>query len=569
MDTVTERLADPRRLKRLQIRRILDSPQEEAFDRLTRLAARTLHAPVSLITFVDEGRQWFKSSYGLREPWASRRETPLSHSFCQYVVAYEQPLVIEDARADPLVQENLAIPEIGVVAYLGAPLVDKDGMVIGSFALIDEKPRRWTADEVEIVKDFAAVSATEVELRTEIAHRDEAEAALRHAQKMEAVGRLAGGVAHDFNNLLTVIQGNVQLLMLDLPREDPLRQDVEQIREAADSAAALSRQLLALSRKQRVQPRVIDLNEVLRATEATLRPLLREGVELVMHLDPGLGRIRFDQGRLEQVLVNLAINAADAMPRGGRLILETRNIELDDDVPVVHARTVQAGRYVLLAVSDTGRGVPSELQERIFEPFFSTREDGKGAGLGLATVYGMIRQSGGHISVQSETDRGTTFRIYLPRFEQPAQAPREGSSSPVVGRHAETVLLVEDQAGVRTLARRVLERGGLTVLEAAGPSEALRTVEEYEGQIDLLLTDVVMPGMDGPALAECIAVRRPGIRVLFMSGYPDDAVAPHGVLEPDVAYLEKPFDPETLLRSVEAVLEADPPAPALLPPSAD
>ena len=388
----------------------------------------------------------------------------------------------------------------------------------------------------------------------DVTERVQLEQQLRQAQKMEAVGRLAGGIAHDFNNILTAITGYVDLLLEDLGPTDPRREDAQEVRKAADRAASLTRQLLAFSRQQVMQPRVLDLNALVTELEKMLRRLLGEDIDLATRLDPGLAAVKADPGQLEQVIVNLAVNARDAMPAGGKLTIETANTALDDAYTREHF-PAKPGRYVLLAVSDTGTGMTSEVQAHLFEPFFTTKERGKGTGLGLATVYGIVKQSGGFIWVYSEPGHGSTFKIYLPQVEEAAE-PRAAAASPAPRRGTETVLLAEDEAPVRAVARQVLERQGYKVLEAPSAEAALDLAQRYSGPIHLLLTDVVMPGLSGHDLAERLATLRPETRVIYMSGYTDDAITRHGMLEPGLAYVQKPFTPDVIARKVREVLDA-------------
>src|SRR6266508_144370 len=375
------------------------------------------------------------------------------------------------------------------------------------------------------------------------------------AQKMEAVGRLAGGVAHDFNNILTAIGGYTDLLRADLAPDDPRRQDVDEIHRAAARAAALTQQLLAFSRRQVMQPKVLDLNALVLDIEKLLRRLIGEDILLASVLDRQLGHVRADPGQLQQVILNLAVNARDAMPGGGRLTIETRNVDLHEQYADEH-RAVIPGRYVLLAVRDTGAGMDAETQAHLFEPFFTTKGLGKGTGLGLATVYGIVKQSGGHIWVDSELGHGTTFKIYLPRVDEPAEPLEEPSSAPPARlRGTERILLVEDEAAVRAVTRQLLQRNGYDVIEAPEGTAALALLQAGAVTVDLLLTDVVMPGMGGRELAQRVVPRYPGLRVLFMSGYTDDAVVRHSILEDGVNYLQKPFHPEALLRKVREVLD--------------
>ena len=389
----------------------------------------------------------------------------------------------------------------------------------------------------------------------DITDRVRLEDQLRQAQKMEAVGRLAGGVAHDFNNLLTAIGGYSELLLSDLAPGDPRRADVEEIKRATERAASLTRQLLAFSRRQVLQPRVLDLNVVVGGAEKLLRRLIGEDIRLVTRFEPALGAVRADAGQVEQVVMNLAVNARDAMPAGGTLTVETRNA----DVTVARRTEEQApmppGRYVELRVSDTGVGIDAETRRHIFEPFFTTREKGTGTGLGLATVYGIVKQSGGFIWVDSEPGRGATFTIHLPQVAEGVETAEPGRPVRTSIAGTETVLLVEDEAAVRTVARESLRIHGYRVIEAPDGEVALRVAADAGAGIDLLLTDVVMPGLSGPALADRLRAERPGIRVLYMSGYTDDALGPHGVLEPGLNYLQKPFAPEVLAQKVRQVLD--------------
>jgi two-component system cell cycle sensor histidine kinase/response regulator CckA len=379
---------------------------------------------------------------------------------------------------------------------------------------------------------------------------------LRQAQKMEAVGRLAGGIAHDFNNLLGVIIGYSEILQDGLSQNDPLSPKAAAIKKAGLHAASLTRQLLAFSRKQVQDPIVLNLNAAVTDTLKMLQRLIGENVETSAVLAQELGSIMADQGQIEQVIMNLALNARDAMPGGGRLTIATANAELDG-LYFRHHPSVLPGSYVLLTVSDTGHGMSAETQAHIFEPFFTTKEVGKGTGLGLATVYGVVKQSGGYIWVYSELGRGTTFKIYLPRVGDAAAAPNADKNRKKIARGSETVLVVEDAQPLRELAREVLEASGYVVLEAAHGADAIQLIERHQGPIDLLLTDVIMPRMGGRQLAEKLTPRLPKMKVLYMSGYTDDAIVHHGILEPGIALLQKPFTAETLTRKVRGVLDAE------------
>ena len=377
---------------------------------------------------------------------------------------------------------------------------------------------------------------------------------LRASQKMEAVGRLAGGVAHDFNNLLTVIQGHSELLLARLRDDDPIRKEIEEIRKASERAAGLTRQLLAFSRRQVLQARVLDLNEAVADMEKMLRRLIGEDIELITRLGPGIAHVKADPGQLEQVIMNLAVNARDAMPEGGQLTIETADATLDEEFCRTHPPT-HPGRYVMLALIDTGIGMSPEILSHVFEPFFTTKEKGRGTGLGLATVYGIVKQSEGYVWVESAPGGGSSFRIYLPPVDEPMQTtePRVGGAATDAG--SETILLVEDEPVVRELARRILEMNGYTVLEAGDVVEARRLCDTHAGPIHLLLTDVVMPVMSGRGLADALSGLRPDMRVLYMSGYTDDAIVRHGVLLKGVSFLQKPFTPQDLAAKIREVLD--------------
>ncbi|PYS96265.1 MAG: hybrid sensor histidine kinase/response regulator [Acidobacteria bacterium] len=399
----------------------------------------------------------------------------------------------------------------------------------------------------------------EVVLANDVTERKMLEEQLRQSQKMEAVGQLAGGVAHDFNNLLTAITGYSDLAIRRLKAEDPLRHHIEEIKKAGERAAALTRQLLAFSRKQVLQPKVLDLNAVVSEMEKMLRRLIGEDVEFRTALASDLGSIKADPGQIEQVLLNLCVNARDAMPGGGNLTVETSNVYLDEEYASHHVG-VESGAYVMLAVSDTGYGMDEETQSRIFEPFFTTKEMGKGTGLGLSTVYGIVRQSGGNVWVYSEVGRGTTFKVYLPRVDEGVREYRRSDSPEDAARGTETILLAEDDEMVRRLAREVLEMYGYRVLEAPNGGAALLLCERHAGAIDLLVTDAIMPEMSGRELSERLSHLRPDMKVLFMSGYADTAAVQQGVLDEWANFIQKPFTPDALTRKVREILDAPPAA---------
>jgi PAS domain S-box-containing protein len=387
-----------------------------------------------------------------------------------------------------------------------------------------------------------------------ITQRKELEAQLQQSQKMEAVGKLAGGIAHDFNNFLTIIMGYSELMLGRIAADHPLRADIEEIKKAGTRAAALTQQLLAFSRRQVLMPKVLDLNAIVSGMSAMLQRLLGEDINLVTNLDRSIGRVNADPGQLEQVIMNLVVNARDAMPKGGKLTIETGRVDVRGaDAP---AQDLTPGRYVALTVSDTGSGMDPATKARVFEPFFTTKERGKGTGLGLSTVYGIVKQSGGGILVHSELGRGATFSVYLPEVEAPVE--RAAGEDPGTGlpHGTETVLLVEDEPSVRTLVSDTLRMHGYTVLEARHGIEALLIGGQHTGPIHLLLTDVVMPQMSGREVADQLRQVRPGVIVLYMSGYAEDAVIQHGAMHSGTAFLHKPFAPDDLVRKVRTVLDA-------------
>ncbi len=435
----------------------------------------------------------------------------------------------------------------GRVALTGAP---------EKFETFVEALHQWFSISVYCPERgyFVAVFDVITERKRAEEEREKLEAQFRQAQKMEAVGRLAGGVAHDFNNLLTVITGYSELLLQKIEKESPLHGEVEEIKRAGERAASLTQQLLAFSRKQIIEPKVVHLDHLIAEMHKMLTRLIGEEIDLQVATGKSLGSVKVDPGQFHQILMNLVVNARDAMPDGGKIVIETANVDLDDGYCAVHPY-VKPGWFVMMSVSDTGNGMREEVKAHIFEPFFTTKEKGSGTGLGLAMIYGAVHQAGGSIQVYSEVGFGTTFKIYLPRIEEEAVKPEKDDRSTDLPGGTETVLLVEDEDSVRDLCVQILERLGYKVLRGSNGTEAIAVAQKYGEQIDLLLTDVVMPGMSGAELATQLVLHHPEMKVLFTSGYTDDAITRHGILDEGVSFIGKPYTPLALARKVREVLD--------------
>lgn len=473
----------------------------------------------------------------------------------QYLLSHKTPLVTGEDLNNPhldLIHNHLR--QRGIASLLLVPLVI-EGEVAGSLGLASLEPRRFSTEETNLTWSVAdQLAGVLARFRLE-EQRRQLEEQYHHAQKMEAVGRLTAGVAHDFNNLLTTINGYAALIQKDLQPDDPQWEMADIILRSGQRAAGLVRQLLAFSRKQIIQPEVLNLNSIVVELDKMLQRVIGEDIDLKIRLAPELWPVKVDPAQMEQVILNLVVNARDAMPQGGHLTIETTNVVIDDQYVAGHLDT-RPGQYVLLTISDTGYGMSQEVKTHIFEPFFTTKELGRGTGLGLATVFGIVKQSGGDIWVYSEEEMGTTFKIYFPSVAEkkgePPLDPEVGVEMPV---GSETILLVEDDAGVRTLLRQVLSPLSYTLLEAGNGQEALRLLADYPGPIQLLLTDVVMPGISGKTLAEEASRARPDLKTLFMSGYTDEAIVQHDVLDSGVAFIQKPFSPMSLAVKLRSVLE--------------
>ena len=445
----------------------------------------------------------------------------------------------EDRQA---VQDNLA-----------ADVASGDVHEVEFRILWPDRSIHWVAGRARVIRDATGAALGILGVASDISSRKTLEAQFRQSQKMEAVGQLAGGVAHDFNNLLTAILGYSNFIMETFPQDDPRRNDMDEVLKAGNRAAALTHQLLAFSRKQILQPVTLSVNEVVTDMQNMLARLIGEHIQLVAVLSPDIGAVRTDRGQLEQVLMNLALNARDAMPSGGRLAIETANVELDQSCSTT--AVVQPGPYVMLSVSDNGTGMSDTTRQRLFEPFYTTKEPGKGTGLGLATVYGIVHQSGGHVWVYSEPGCGATFKVYLPLVTAEGKLVTASGTGSVLPTATETVLLVEDDDSVRSLTRTILERGGYTVYDAASPLLAEGLFAEHRAAIKILVTDVIMPGASGPKLYERLVGLSPDLKVLYVSGYTDDAIVQQGELDPGIDFLQKPFTAATLNRTVRQVLE--------------
>ncbi len=538
-------LRDPECVAAVRRTGLLDGPSDPALDRLTRLASRLLRCPTGLVCLAAGDRVLIASIQGTAGTLPAARQTPLDSSFCQYAVATRAPFTVEDARQDEVLRTSPMLTEMGVVSYAGVPLLAPDGHALGTLCVVDTTPRRWTEPELADLQDLAAFVTAEL-------HRRAFEQRLVRAERAQAIGQLAGGIAHDFNNLLTGIIGHVSLLQEEPGLSELGREDLAQIQRSADRAASLTRQLLAFSRRQVLAPRVLDLNPLVAGCLSTLRRLVGERVQVISTAEPDLDPVLADPNQLEQVLTQLCANARESMPDGGTLEIVTRQERLDA-AATARLPGMRPGVYVVLQVRDTGRGMDAPTAERIFEPFFSTKPPSEGAGLGLASVYGIVRQSGGHIEVASEPGQGTTFTIYLPRHEGSGPVGvAAGAREPAGG--TETILLVEDEAQVRELARRVLERVGYTVLAAPDAESATAIADRQAGHIHLLVTDMLLPQLGGRELAARLSIHRPAIKVLYISGTSDGSLARLRLLEPGMGFLEKPFSLDRLLRTVRQTL---------------
>jgi signal transduction histidine kinase/CheY-like chemotaxis protein len=561
-------LLDQARTRRARLQALLDvgrevsriQPPASLLERIAETCGRLLQTDSVGIRLV-EGDELVVAyaSGGAREVMATPR-IKIGESLSGLVAQSGHTLVLADPAADPrlLPAHRAAIERLGYRALVAAPIKAGD-RIAGVLSVQTRRRLGFSEEDIEVVTAFAGQVGVALhnnrlyeELQDAYRELTLTQDQLLQSQKMEAIGRLAGGIAHDFNNLLTVIAGQTYMLR-NQTGAGPVREGVERIEATAERAAELIRQLLAFSRKQVLRPGVLRLNAIVESMVPMLTRVIGEDVELSTRLAPRLAHVRADLTQVEQVIMNLAVNARDAMPSGGALTIETTNVAVDPAAAPPHP-DVTPGAWVMLAVRDTGLGMDAETRRRLFEPFYTTKEPGKGTGLGLATVYGIVKQSGGHIWVDSEPGRGATFTIYLPAVDEAADVAAPAPDD--APRGSETILVVEDESEVRALVREVLQERGYRVVEAAGPREALHLAADARQRFDLILTDVVMPQMTGPALADLLIAEQPGLPVLFMSGYADSAVVEHGVLQTGRAYLQKPFTPIQLARVVRRVLDA-------------
>ena len=516
------------------------------------VVARTLDLPYSSVLErrSDGETLVYRAATGWPDIKIGQTTVPLNEqSQAGYSYLRNQPVLVTDLATETRFSESTVMREYSVAAGITVVLPGA-GRAYGVLEAHDTQPRDFTQDDVHFMQAIAHVLATALE-------RHRSEAAFRQAQRLEAVGRLASGVAHDFNNMLTAITGYGEMLRASFKQDDPLREDVDEILNAAQRAAQLTKQLLAFSRQSVLQPRLVVMNDVVRGIQNMLKRIIGTKVDLRTTLDPELGLVKADPSQMEQVVLNLCVNAKDAMPNGGTLEIETCNLDVDAE----SARDIgieKPGKYVVLAVTDSGVGMDAETRVRIFEPFFTTKSAEKGTGLGLATVYGIVKQSGGDIWVYSEVGRGSTFKVLLPRVDEPladevAAAAHRGAAP----RGSETLLLADDEASILKVAKRILEGAGYRVLTASDGAEALKVAAAHPGRIDLLVTDMVMPQVGGRELADKLRAVRPGLRVLYLSGYTDTAAARQGLMEPGAEFLQKPFSTDSLVRRVREVLDSE------------
>ena len=531
------------------------APQAEVLTSIVRLIESQSEGMLCSILLFDAQRQTLEHGAAPSLPAEYVQEIDGSvigpeAGSCGAAAHFRRPVIVEDTSTHPnwAPWRELSLRH-KLRACWSTPIFSPEGALLGTFAMYHREARKPT----DLEKKWVATATHLTSITIALGKQAELQEQLRQAQRMEAVGKLAGGVAHDFNNLLSVIISYASMIGDSLTPTDPLKADIEEIRRAAYRAGELTRQLLAFGRKQVLQPRVLDLNQALPRLEKMLRRLVGEDIVLSLRPAAALGRIQVDPGQLEQVVMNLVVNARDAMPQGGSLTLQTENVVLDEAYAALHPG-IEAGHYVLLAVTDTGQGMDAGTRARIFEPFFTTKEPGKGTGLGLSTVWGIVSQSAGHVAVQSQPGGGTTFKVYFPCVSLVVDDAPIDAPAPVSLTGDETILVVEDEEQVRTLVSAVLRRAGYQVLEAQNGGEGLLISEQYAGPVALLLTDVIMPRMNGRELAERLQQTRPDMRVLYVSGHTDNLALQRTTDDASLAFLAKPITPQALLRKVRETL---------------
>jgi signal transduction histidine kinase/CheY-like chemotaxis protein len=558
------------RLRALQRIGLLDTPPEETFDRVTRLVCRVLGVPVALVSLVDADRQFFKSTAGLPDPWASRRETPLSHSFCQHVVTSGSPLTVEDAPSHPLVRDNLAIPDLGVAAYLGMPLALPDGQVIGALCAIDTVPHHWTTNETETLRDLAAVIMDEIALRQlncdlearvgqEVAAREAALVERAKARRLEALRQLAGSVAHDMNNVLQAAGGGIRLATRRLERDPTTaRHLLDAALEALDRGASVTRRLLSLAGRGVLFPEPLNVAALLADLRGALSSSASGVLDLRVAASDDLPPVLADRTQLEAALNALAANAREAMPDGGALTLGASTETVCKGTP--HRARLQPGTYIRLEVIDSGTGMSAETLAQAPEPFFTTKDVGKATGLGLATARSFAEQSGGGLAIESEAGRGTTVTLWLPQAGEEGAGEDPGRSSPLASPPGRRILLVDDDPLVLRVFKVQLAEAGHVVLAAGGGAEALAMLDRGEA-VDLLVTDLSMPGMDGVELIRAAQGRRPGLPAVLITGHPVNAAAPADEDARAAAFqlMHKPVSGPYLADRIATMLDSAPP----------
>ena len=539
------------RLKRLSELGIsLTGDPIDIFQRIAVVIGELLGVPVVNLSEIRDGKLVFLSSYdkGNVTPFAG--SCVLSNTPCATVEETKDLRVYHNVTE--LFPEAAFLKQYNAYTYCGFPALDADGRVVAVICLLDDRPHDFSEEDKYLMKILAQRIGAEIERQKILDDRRKLETQLLQAVKMEAIGRFAGGIAHDFNNLLSVIMGYTEMLLMDLSPTDPTAERISIVRAAGEKAAELTRQLLAFSRRQVLELRTVNANSVIENMSKMLTRIIGEDILLELHALASAGTVMADSGQLEQVLMNLAVNARDAMPEGGRLIIETSDVTLDESYAISHEEIIP-GPYVMIAVSDNGTGMTKEVQEKIFEPFFTTKKAGIGTGLGLAMIYGIVKQHHGYIYVYSEPGKGTTFKIYLPAVQKDV-IKAEKEKVPLLEGN-ETVLVVDDDPFISKLAVDMLTPLGYRLLRARNGETALKTSDAFEGSIDVLLTDVVMPGMNGKELAEAFLRRRPGAKVVFMSGYTPDVIAHRSIIEKETAFIQKPLTLYKLAGKLREVLD--------------